>query len=1368
MDDDGFLYNPEHELARYYNPEAKTLEDYGQDNHCLVLLGEPGIGKSTSLEEEGQRLHGILPEPEKQSMYVNLADYGDESRLIRDLFESDNFKSFEQSDYSLYMLLDSLDECALLMEQVPIIIGKELEKRKDILPRLHIRISCRTNAWSFVLRNRLPIFFESLGYQELNLCPLRWLDVEIASEAEGISTSDFKDAIAVADVTPLASTPLDLNLLISEYIENGTLPDSKFELFENVCRKRATEWSDVRKDLRKSGGTGNLTANQRLAIAARIAEVSIFCDKPYFAVEEPPNTDDSVFLTLSELCGYTEKVDGIDVEVTEEAVFEVLGTAFFSGRGPNLFGFTHKAFTEFLASYYFKIKEIQTDRILQLMRSANDSHGRIPLQFHGIASWIGSWNAEVLTELATNHPKLLLKGDLSQFGETAKRQIVNTFLSQISTGNEKYDWEYWKHYRKLNYPTIGEHLRTWIECKENSRFVRAEAIRIAERCQATELQDLFVDIILDDVELLEIRGDAARALSIVGDLDHKREILPLLNNISNEDTEDDLRGNLLRVLWPDVITTESLFENLPVPKRSSLMGSYASFLTYKLPDDLKAEHLPSALEWVRRLVGSENHDIRRLSDKILLAALKEADLVGHTALTCLALIEQHHLIQDRDTRTEASNVLEDPELRHSLLLAIIQNSSAPDRMLAYEIRNSNPAFVTIGDFGWILERFMSDYDPQFREVWEFLILQTLDRTNVNQVDQLIEASEESTLIAQTFSGYLKSVQLDSEEARELRRNHERWVSPHIKTMPMHQGPSQSERIESTLQQIKAGNHDAWAALPYQMANETMEEGEFPSNDITNDPGWGKSDERTRSRIVNSAIDYLKKATPNAEEWIGRSEIRLGDIAPFQAFYLLWRYYPDRLALLDQSIWRRWAAYFLGPILINDINDPAYDLVHEAYIHAPDEIVETLLRIIWIEAVSGKSIRILDKVKTCVDRRMGDALFALLHDMEIVPENWGALLTFLVRNNYEPAVERATEILSGQSNEQYRELMIIAASTLLKYRPEESWTSIWEVISKDIQLGKDILKRYAHRFDVYSEGYHSLTVDAFRDLFIWLAQQFPFGEDPVHDGAYSPSDDDHVREFRNGILAMLKAMGTLESVEAIDYIKNSLPEHKEWLNRVAIDARDTRIQKSWIPLEPQDFLKFVCEPDSVLITDPSELQEQVLEGLKKYEASLHGETAVIENLWNEISKGVFRPKDENHFSDNVKIYLDHYLKGRNIVCAREAEARRGDETDIIVMAKIPGRDPIKVIVESKGCWHQDVEKNMEDQLVGRYLHENQCRHGIYLVGWFICPKWNKAVYREQKTVIPDIEEAREIYDEKARKLSHDDLSVKVFVMDTGLR
>jgi hypothetical protein len=79
--------------------------------------------------------------------------------------------------------------------------------------------------------------------------------------------------------------------------------------------------------------------------------------------------------------------------------------------------------------------------------------------------------------------------------------------------------------------------------------------------------------------------------------------------------------------------------------------------------------------------------------------------------------------------------------------------------------------------------------------------------------------------------------------------------------------------------------------------------------------------------------------------------------------------------------------------------------------------------------------------------------------------------------------------------------------------------------------------------------------------------------------------------------------------------------------------------------------------------------------------------------------------------------------------------------------------------------------METQLVNRYLRDNHCQYGVYLIGWFNCEQWDEADKRKAGTAKLDNDKLRDIqnkFDDQASQLSHRGIKVKAFVMDTALR
>ena len=100
--------------------------------------------------------------------------------------------------------------------------------------------------------------------------------------------------------------------------------------------------------------------------------------------------------------------------------------------------------------------------------------------------------------------------------------------------------------------------------------------------------------------------------------------------------------------------------------------------------------------------------------------------------------------------------------------------------------------------------------------------------------------------------------------------------------------------------------------------------------------------------------------------------------------------------------------------------------------------------------------------------------------------------------------------------------------------------------------------------------------------------------------------------------------------------------------------------------------------------------------------------------------------------------------------------------------VPGSyETVRVIVETKGCWNAGLKTAMKDQLVDRYLKDNDCQHGLYLVGWFCCAEWDPGDPRFTKTPGWGLDEAREYLDKQAKELSAG-MSIRSLVLNCAFR
>jgi hypothetical protein len=140
---------------------------------------------------------------------------------------------------------------------------------------------------------------------------------------------------------------------------------------------------------------------------------------------------------------------------------------------------------------------------------------------------------------------------------------------------------------------------------------------------------------------------------------------------------------------------------------------------------------------------------------------------------------------------------------------------------------------------------------------------------------------------------------------------------------------------------------------------------------------------------------------------------------------------------------------------------------------------------------------------------------------------------------------------------------------------------------------------------------------------------------------------------------------------------------------------------------------------------------------------------------------------------MTLCLEDDFVGRGIVINREVQIHRGQRTDIHVNAVIKRGpqetfDMITAIIEVKGSWNEELDSAMESQLVGKYLNENRCQHGLFLVGWFNSNLWDKTDNRRRRVPKVSIDEARTQFTNQAKHLSNAGLDTRAFVLDTEIR
>jgi len=136
LSDGGYLRVPHSDVVPFESISS---------TQCLVLLGEPGMGKSFAMRAERQAIDSQIAQAGGKTRWLDLREFGSEDRLIHELFGRQVLTEWKESNYPLHIFLDSLDEALLRIDTISAILITEL--RQYPKERLYLRIACRTADW---------------------------------------------------------------------------------------------------------------------------------------------------------------------------------------------------------------------------------------------------------------------------------------------------------------------------------------------------------------------------------------------------------------------------------------------------------------------------------------------------------------------------------------------------------------------------------------------------------------------------------------------------------------------------------------------------------------------------------------------------------------------------------------------------------------------------------------------------------------------------------------------------------------------------------------------------------------------------------------------------------------------------------------------------------------------------------------------------------------------------------------------------------------------------------------------------------------------------------------------------------------------
>ena len=1383
LSDAGFLRDPVDSL--YGAGPLRTLAEL-EAYPALTLLGEPGIGKSATLQREYERVSALPAERNIVAAYVNLNVTASEDRLYRRIFESSEVAAWKAGDTRLCLFLDSLDEAMLRIETVPHVLAEGIKS----LPtdRLSVRIACRTAVWpAATLGRTLTGIWGDSGLGVFELAPLRRRDVVTALASNGINPDEFIPKLFGAQAVAFAIKPLTLKMLIGIYKRDGRLPTSTGDLYRQGCLALCEEPSDSR---RETGRQGHLNGRQRLRIAGRIAVATVLGHR--FAAWTGPETETpSEDVAVPAVSGAREDGEFPTFITTDDDVREVLDTGLFSARGERRMGWAHQTYGEFLAANYLVEKGVPPETILKAL--THPRGGLIPpLAIMG--AWAASLNPELRASLIATDPWTLLRGDLSKWAETDLAALVDSLLAYVE---QRRFYEYFfgisETYERLKHSGLAAQLRATLTDQTRKPITRRTALAIAERCELKELQPDMLRAALDHTEEPVVRAGSVAALRQCGDSSAPAQILAMIQSGIGSDPISDIRGYSLDLLWPDHITTDQLFALL-AHSDEHYVGSYAHFL-FELPGTLKTEHLGPALAWATTYIKASNL-MGEFRDKTLADAImfKAWEVFEDPALTgpflehvAARLHEYGDLCRGTDGKANEAFVERlrtDTACRRQFVFHLCQRRL--DRLAALPYIRAG--FVGSEDFEWLMEISPAGSSPAHElseeSICSFISL-LFNGENNSQFETLYPACQKWPLLRSYFAFLIDGVLIDSADAAQARASQmqmqemrERARPPAIADLPA--------EIEARLAGAETGEWKAWCwlNLVLMLTPKSPVIVEGLNYFITTMPGWASADEATRRRIVATAQTYLSDAESSVDLWFGKNPMPLysNDLSAVRAFILLRQEAPDGYAAIPQATWEKWTPVIVGLrlSLSDDASGEPRRLLRDALIKAPTIFVSAVRKMLRMEKAQARAssdaqatsvahpFSFLRDLEDCWDNEdLKAALFDEMLELDLRPAEHSALMDALLKAEYGPAIDDAIARIDLLD-----ESTVEIADVLLRRASGPVWPLLWPKLLANDALARAVLTKAAGGFYHSPAFYVGIGADEIADLYLLMVRLFPPEADPgPASGFVGPLQ--MVSSFRDGAVRFLAAMGTDAAVRALRHLvaeKPDIPLLPFELSRGELEMR----LKTWSPLTTREIFALTDRPDARLVTSADDLMDVLLDTLTKFGAELHGAQTPVRGLWDRQPDKTWRPIEEDGLSDAVAIYLRRELASAGIFANREVEVVRkvgapvGRRTDILINTNRrteDGRlfDPISAVIETKGCWNSELYTAIDVQLVGDYMVNLRAPVGIYLVGWFDNAQWDNNDYRRGQVPKVTIAEVQDRLDQQAAA-SPDGFHVKAIVLN----
>ena len=1272
--------------------------------------------------------------------YFDISSYTNEILLVNDVFTIELFDKLKNANNKVRLYFYGFDQIRQNINTIGKILSREIKKIAIYKDKLYIRIISSSSLWDYSLENCINEIWPN-NYIKLYIAPYTLSQVKLILEEHNLDSNKYINILNNNELQPLTLYPYTFNKILKYNIENIITDDITLnELYHNICIDLCN--------------VGNLTIqhvspNVMFGIATRIAALMLFCRKEYISTRY-----------IEDNCIHVSHIFEED-ETNENYKFrikyaDIIQTIIFSGlffqKHEGIFYFHNKSIQDYLAAKFIINHEYDKNKIISLFTNSKDKDGKLYDWITGVYNWLQKIkpSIDILEYFVTHDPLHTLESDI--YNDSFKEKLVENILNQFDNITEiDYDKNIIKNYGyKLKHPTILKQIKPYIIDKNKNNLVRQNAIIITEVCNIIEAEELLWNIIKDENEEGNIKTYAIHSLvnmDISSDIKNEFLSLDWTNFI---DERDEIRGCILNYLLSHkLISYSKALHLLTYPQKSNYYGSYKIFLDFFLPKSLgDIFDIDSAIEWLEKFENIKEYSsyVKNPYNNIIAKIIDESwsnfnnlknkyifcNIINRFISNYIPIFPE----KNRSSNTLFKNIYPDIKIRFHVANYILNSSN---NVKGYPFFHSK--LITNDDFNSIAD-YLSHSNEYDLSKWETIF----KHFNYNNLQ--IEVEKIKKLFPIIYQGIIT----------ESKNRNERNIDNSQQVNINHENNYKVQLLNNLKLFAEYKEAYYWESFIVLLKE----------NSISIDSFIKDTENNNRSDLTKLSKYYIENFEDEFYERNFNNSFNIHSIAGYESFLILALFNEiEYINNLSGEILKKWYKTLLyGSNLYSNYKNENRIIQTSLLKKIPDESTKILYNIILYENKKYGYLFSMDIIENNYNNT-SKILLELIESLDKLEEN---VIVQILSSFFEHKPRFIYEYIKNTINEnKYNsDIKTCLLSILLFYTDDYKCDyNFWEYLSHFINENNDtIYKKLVNNFNFYNQITTHFNEEHLALLYSVIHRLFPPNEDPIYEGAHRVTIREKIASLRNALIETLKSKGTENAINEIEKLKDIISgtEIKYHLITAKKIFRNSQIEK----LSPSAFQRLSHNGQFRIISNSYDLLNLIIESLDRLNKQLHGTQPMIECLW-DITNDKQKPKDEEHLSNFIASYLSLDLNQYAIYPYRETELRRksivtntssGEKTDIIVdyLSK-----KIRVIIEVKCSWNTECKTNMEQQLAKRYMQTDDCKCGLYIIGWYYCENDTR-----NKTGCKSIEEAKIFYDSQAKLLSKNGFKLDSYILDCTLK